>query len=230
VDFSTLFIAPLIAEFTRLYPLIHFDLRLTEQWIDLVEQGADITIRLGLQADSALTIHHLGEIHYGLYASPEYLRRSGRMPVEPSELTQHSCIRMVCPHWDETWTLMDAHGASARVKVEQNFSANNVGSVRRLATLGLRIAPLDHLLAREDIDAGLLRPVLPNWRFSPVPIYALTPTKTIPAKTRIFLKFLVNRRRNKAPETLTKNGPQAPKREAGVPNSRTRGGNSIPPG
>lgn len=231
VDFSTLFIAPLIAEFTHLYPLIQFDLRLSEQWIDLVEQGIDIAIRLGSQADSALTIQHLGEIHYGLYASPEYLRGSGAPPpVEPSELTRHSCIRMVCPHWDDTWTLVNDRGASVRVKVDQKVAANNVGLVRRLATLGLGIAPLDHLLAQEDIDAGLLRPVLPDWRFSPVPVYALTPSKTIPAKTRVFLKFLVNRMRDKAPEVVIRERAQVVAPQVGMPNGKGQGRSTTPAG
>ena len=95
-DFSALFIAPLVAEFIRIYPLVHFDFRLTEQWVDLVEHGIDIAIRLGPQADSALTIRHLGEIHYALYASPEYIRTAGA-PRHPSELAQHACIRMTCP-------------------------------------------------------------------------------------------------------------------------------------
>ncbi len=195
IDFSALFIAPLIAEFCRLYPLVQFDLRLTEHWVDLVEQGIDVAIRLGLQADSALTVRHLGTIQYGLYASPGYLHIRGDAPSDPSELAQHACIRMVCPHWDETWTLLNRDGHSAQVKVQQHISANNVGLVRKLCTLGLGIAPLDDLLAREDVDTGLLRRVLPDWRFSPVPVFALTAAKILPAKTRVFLNFLVNRMR-----------------------------------
>jgi DNA-binding transcriptional LysR family regulator len=194
VDFSALFAAPLIAEFASIFPQITFDLRLTEHWVDLVQEGIDVAIRLGLQSDSALAIRHLGDVHYELYAAPEYLRLHGA-PNHPSELTQHSCIRMVCPHWSETWTLFKGSHVE-QVSVRTRLAANNIGLVKRFAALGLGIAPLDRLLAQEDVTAGSLRRVLPMWHFSPVPVFALTPTKILPEKTRAFLQFLTNRMRD----------------------------------
>ena len=68
--------------------------------------------------------------------------------------------------------------------------------MKKFATLGLGIAPLDVLLAREEVTAGSLRRILPEWRFQPVPVFALTAAKIVPAKTRAFLSFLANRMRD----------------------------------
>jgi DNA-binding transcriptional LysR family regulator len=194
IDFSALFMAPLIAEFARVFPQITFDLRLTEHWVDLLEEGIDVAIRLGLQSESALTIRHLGDVHHELYAAPEYLQLRG-IPNHPRELVQHSCIRMVCPHWSETWTLFKSSQVE-QVSIGERIAVNNVGLVKRFAMLGLGIAPLDRLLAQEDVAAGSLCRVLPLWHFSPVPVFALTPTKHLPEKTRAFLQFLTNRMRD----------------------------------
>ncbi len=191
VDFGTLFLAPLIAEFAGLYPDITFDLQLSEQWADLMQGGIDLSIRLGPQPDSALTARHLADIQHELYAAPEYIRLHGA-PEQPRDLLRHSCIRMVCPHWEENWTLVK-DGRAERVNVPERIAVNNFALVRRFATLGVGIAPLDALLAREDIEAGRLCRVLPQWHFRPVPVFALTPGKLLPAKTRVFIDFLARR-------------------------------------
>lgn len=196
VDFSTLFLAPLIAEFAGVYPKITFDLNLSERWVDLTQEGVDLSIRLGLQPDSDLTARHLGDIRYELYASPEYLQLNGS-PGHPADLARHSCIRMVCPHWDEIWTLMKEQ-QSVQVSVAERIAVNNIALVRRFATLGVGIAPLDAPLAREDVEAGRLVRVLPQWHFHPVPVFALTPTKLLPAKTRTFIEFLAERMKSAA--------------------------------
>ncbi len=191
VDFSTLFLAPLIAEFARLYPSIHFDLQLSEHWVDLMQEGVDLSIRLGPQPDSGLTARRIADIHYRLYASPEYLEAHGS-PTHPNELVKHSCIRMVCPHWSENWTMLN-DGRAVQASIGERIAVNNIALVRRFATLGVGIAPIDVLLAQEDLRAGRLRPVLPHWHFAPVPVFALTPTKLLPAKTRTFIDFLTGR-------------------------------------
>ncbi len=195
VDFSTLFLAPLIAEFASVFPLVTFDLRLTEHWIDLVEQGVDVSIRLGLQSESALMVRHLSDIEYRLYASPVYLRQSGS-PRHPRDLATHSCIRMVCPHWGDTWTLLHGSYNAEQLRVKERIAVNNIGLVQKFIALGLGIGPLDVLLAQEHVMAGRMVCVLPEWRFNPVPVFALTTSKIMPAKTRAFLNFLTNRLRD----------------------------------
>ncbi len=191
VDFSTLFLAPMIADFAELYPKISFDLRLTERWVDLAPEGIDLSIRLGLQPDSTLNSRHIADIRYALYAAPAYLRRFGE-PEHPRDLADHACIRMLCPHWDVSWVLASA-GETVQVKVKERFAVNNIALARRFAELGMGIAPLDQILAKEDVQAGTLVRVLSGWNFSPVPVFALTPTPLLPAKTRAFLEFLAAR-------------------------------------
>jgi DNA-binding transcriptional LysR family regulator len=140
-----------------------------------------------------MTARHIADIRYGLYASPDYLHSAGT-PKHPRDLVNHDCIRMVCPHWDETWTLAGP-GEVMQVNVKTRVSANNIALVRRFAILGAGVAPLDQLLGGEDVKAGRLIPVLPEWKFHRIPVFALLPAKLLPAKTRIFVEFLVARMR-----------------------------------
>jgi DNA-binding transcriptional LysR family regulator len=196
VDFSALFLAPLIAEFAALYPKITFDLRLSESWVDLALEGIDLSIRLGLQPDSTLNARHIAEVRYALYAAPEYLRDFGE-PRHPRELQNHACIRMVCPHWDVSWVLVDPE-ETVQITVKERVAVNNLALVRKFARLAMGIAPLDQILAREDVQEGTLVRVLPTWNFNPVPVFALMPARLLPAKARVFVEFLATRMKSLA--------------------------------
>ena len=196
VDFSTLFVAPMIADFAALYPKITFDLRLSESWVDLALEGIDLSIRLGLQPDSALNSRHIADVRYALYAAPKYLSDYGE-PRNPRELENHACIRMVCPHWDASWVLVGPE-ETVQVTVNERIAVNNIALVRRFATLAMGIAPLDQILAEEDVQAGTLVRVLPTWNFNPVPVFALMPARMLPAKARVFVEFLATRMKSPA--------------------------------
>jgi DNA-binding transcriptional LysR family regulator len=190
-DFCTLFLAPLLADFAQMYPEIQFDLQLSERWVDLSAEGVDLSIRFGLQPDSTMTTRHIADVRHELYASPAYLRAKGK-PTHPGQLNAHACVALVHWQWDHTWTLF-RKAETIQLSIQGRIAADNIGVVRKLATLGLGIAPLDALLAKEDVDKGRLVRVLPDWSFRPLPIFALTPSKLLPAKTRAFLEFLVGR-------------------------------------
>lgn len=98
------------------------------------------------------------------------------------------------PIGTNTWTLIRGE-ETVQVSFSERIAVNKIALVRGFAALGLGIAPLDALLAREDVAAGRLRRVLPDWHFHPVPVFALTPTKLLPVKTRAFIEFLVDRMR-----------------------------------
>ncbi|MFJ3451787.1 LysR family transcriptional regulator [Pseudomonas sichuanensis] len=190
VDFATVYLAPLIAEFARIYPGISFEFDLSPRQVDLISDPVDVVIRMGEPPNSNLIARKLASLRRGLYASPGYLEACGE-PEHPYELVNHECLRLRGAGADR-WTLSnDAH--NEQVDVGGRFELNSVGMLRRLATLDLGVALLPEGIAAQDLADGKLRKVLPQWQASPVSVYALTETRLLPAKTQRFIEFLRNR-------------------------------------
>ncbi|UXY09338.1 substrate binding domain-containing protein [Kosakonia sp. ML.JS2a] len=188
VDFAVTYLAPLIAEFAELYPRINFEFDLTPRKVDLISEPSDVAIRMGEPENSQLIARKLASLTAFLYASPEYLERSGT-PSVPSELEDHECVGMLKIN---SWTLH--HGKETQtVNVSGRFALNNVGMIRRLATLHQGIMLMPKEVVADELATGSLVQVLPDWHGSPRAVYALTETRLIPAKVQRFIDFLRER-------------------------------------
>lgn len=185
VDFSVIYLAPLIAEFAGRYPGITFDFDLTPRRVDLVTEPFDVAIRMGELPNSTLIARRLVSLSVQAYASPRYLEISGE-PTHPNDLAQHECLGF--PKVGK-WTMYRGKEV-VEVNVGGRFHANSVGMFRRLATLNLGVVLLPERIVAEDVMAGRLRQVLLGWQGSSVPVYALTETRLLPAKTQRFIEFL----------------------------------------
>jgi DNA-binding transcriptional LysR family regulator len=190
VDFANIYLAPLIAEFAGLYPGITFDLDLTPRRVDLVTEPVDIVIRMGEPPDSTLIARPLASLPRYVYASPRYLELFGE-PVQPADLARHECLRQKTSKTD-TWVLHSA-GETVEITVGGRFQLNSVGMLQRLATLDLGIVIMEKEIVAGDLASGRLRQVLPQWQASAVPVYAITETRLLPAKTQRFIEFLRER-------------------------------------
>lgn len=188
VDFATIYMAPLVAEFAQRYPGISFDFDLTPRRVDLVSEPFDVAIRMGELSDSNLVARLLARLPVGAYASPRYLQLSGE-PLHASELAQHECLGFPkAGKW-----LLQRGEETAAVEISGRFMVNSVGMLRRLATLDLGVTLLPEEIAADDVAAGRLRPILLAWRGPATPVYALTETRLLPAKTQRFIEFLQER-------------------------------------
>lgn len=186
VDLAVTYLAPLITEFSRLYPGIQFDFDLTPRRVDLVSEPFDIAIRTGLPDSPQLIARLLAELPAHLYASPGYLGQAGE-PSTPTDLERHACLGILKA---KTWTLHNG-ASTATVDIGQSrFALNSIGMIRRLAALDMGIILAPEELVAEDLAAGRLRRVLPGWLGEPVPVYAITETRLLPAKTQRFIDFL----------------------------------------
>lgn len=185
--FATVFLAPLVAEFAQRYPGIRFEFDLSPRLADLVSEPVDVAIRMGELADSNLIARQLARLPRYLYASPRYLDRLPE-PRQPADLAQHECLRLRASKPD-TWTLQRGE-ETLDIAVGGRFLLNSVGMIQRLATLDMGIAVLAEEIAAEDVAQGRLRRVLPLWQATPVPVYAMTETRLLPAKTQRFIDFL----------------------------------------
>ncbi|MDR5865501.1 LysR family transcriptional regulator [Halomonas koreensis] len=189
VDFAISYLAPLVVEFASLYPGITFDFDLSPRPVDLVSDPFDIAIRIGPPKDSQLIARRIAKLPTHLYASPRYLERSGK-PSTPSDLEHHACLGILRA---ATWTLHNQEDTRVVPLGGGRFSINSMGMIRQLATLDMGVIMMPDQLVAEDVSAGRLQRILPSWKGDSVPVYAITETRLLPAKTRCFMEFLGER-------------------------------------
>lgn len=190
VDFANIYLAPLLTEFARLYPGISFDFDLTPRLVDLVSEPFDIAIRMGNPTNSNLIARQLASLPCYLYASPRYIKEFGE-PKKPSDLAHHQCIGFRTAK-GSAWTLRKGK-QSLEVNVSGRFQLNSVGMIRKLVSLDMGIAVLPEQIVAEDVANGRIVRILIDWEAPPTPVYAMTETRLLPAKTQRFIDFLRER-------------------------------------
>lgn len=194
VDFGLLFIAPVLADFSRDHPDLEFDVDMTPRRVDLVADSFDVAIRVGEVDDSAtLVMRRLATVDVSLYAAPSYLLAAG-VPSSPADLERHSCLRMLLGVSDTPWVL---HRGSeeARVTGRSRFRINNLSMLRKLTLAGAGIGAFDAVIASTDVQSGHLQRVLPDWPMAPLPISALTAGRRMPRRVRVWIDYLAERLR-----------------------------------
>jgi DNA-binding transcriptional LysR family regulator len=191
VDFATIFLAPHLGAFAQRYPGIRFEFDLTPRKVDLVAEPFDLAIRMGDLPDSTLIARKLADHARYLYASPGYLSKAGT-PQHPDDLARHACLPML--RQPPRWRLQgeDTGLAAVEVAVHGRFHVNSVGMMRHLALQDMGIALVAPEIVADDVAAGRLCRVLPGWRGPDVPVYAVTETRLLPAKTQRFIEFLTS--------------------------------------
>ncbi len=181
-------VAPVLAAYLERFPGMRLDLDLSPRRVDLVAEGFDLAIRLGVLPDSTLTVRRLAGLSASLFAAPAYLERHG-VPEHPAALAGHRRIHLLHKGDRGEWRLSDG-AEHVEVAATDALCANNMTMIRHLARLGVGIAVVDALMARDDVDAGVLVPVLPGWTLAPVAISVVLPDRILPTKTRVFVDML----------------------------------------
>lgn len=178
------------ATFAERYPEIEMDLDLSPRFVDLVAERFDCAIRGGVLPDSSLVARRLFEMQSGAFASPSYLARHGS-PSAPGDLAQHSFIILhgreardqVCLEHGRRREQVPLHG---RIRV------NGLGMQIKLAQVGAGMAVLPEVYVQDDLQAGRLVRVLPEWHLQPNSVWIVTPTRRLlPRKTALFIEHLV---------------------------------------
>jgi DNA-binding transcriptional LysR family regulator len=155
-------IAPLLPDFLDAYPQVQVELASAETIVDLIEEKADLAIRIGQLADSTLKARRLGSSRIRVLAAPGYLEKHGR-PRSVDDLARHRLLGFAAPASLNTWPLrhgdeegfdIGAHNGQPAVR------ASSGETVRHLALAGAGIASLSDFLTRADLAAGRLEPVL----------------------------------------------------------------------
>lgn len=150
-------LAPLLPEFQDRYPGIRLELTSGETIVDLIEERADMAIRIGELGDSTLRAKKLGESQLRLLAAPAYLRRHG-MPISVDDLKQHRLLGFTSPASLNTWPIQES--TSGQLTIQAMILASNGETLRHLAIQGAGIACLADFLTENDRATGALIPIL----------------------------------------------------------------------
>jgi DNA-binding transcriptional LysR family regulator len=192
MSFGILYLGDAVAQFMARYPELRIELVLSDRFIDPLEEGVDVTVRIGALGDSSLIARRLAPARRALVASPPYIERHGA-PQTPQDLSAHRCLaygHMAAVH---RWQLIQGAEVVA-VQITSSLCSNNGEVLRTAALAGNGIANLPTFLVGPEIAAGRLTVVLPDNPPTELGIFALyAPNRYLAAKTRVFIDFLVAR-------------------------------------
>lgn len=194
VPFGRHYLLPLVPELLAAYPEISLDIVMTDTVIDLMEERADIAIRVGPMRASRLTARKLGESRTLVVAAPDYLERHGR-PKTPADLDRHNLIGFSFERLVEGWPFLE-EGRVERRPVAGKVAVGDGESARQLTLAGVGITRLAMFHIGPDIAAGRLQPVLEA--FDPGETEAIHAVFIgqgghLPARVRAVLDFLHQR-------------------------------------
>ncbi|MDO9369904.1 MAG: LysR family transcriptional regulator [Sphingopyxis sp.] len=187
---GTMGLLPILPRFTARYPDITVDLALSDAIVDLVEERADIAIRIGPLRDTRLRAKKLGHSRMVLIASPDYLARRGT-PQSPDDLDVHDCLRFSFRRSVDSWPFRIG-GKIVQRPVHGSFFGNSGEVVRLMAVVGGGIARHGRFHVTQDLAAGRLVEVLADYNPGDgEDIHALyAPEDRAAARIRAFLDFL----------------------------------------
>jgi DNA-binding transcriptional LysR family regulator len=192
MSFGTRYLADAVADFMGRHPEVKVELILNDRFIDPLEEGVDVTIRIGMLADSSLIARRLAPARRVLIASPDYIARHG-VPARPEDLAAHRCLGYGHAVAHSRWELT-RDGKAIGVQIESILCSNNGDVLRAAAVAGQGIAKLPTFIVGPDIAAGRLVVVMPDWPPRELAIHALyAPNRYLAAKTRLFIDYLVDR-------------------------------------
>jgi DNA-binding transcriptional LysR family regulator len=192
MSFGTLYLGAAVADFMAQHADLKVELVLNDRFIDPLEEGVDVTVRIGALADSSLIARRLTPAHRVLVASPAYLKHHGT-PKAPTDLASHQCLTYGHMASSQRWQLTQ-DGATITVQVASRLCSNNGEVLLESALEGIGIADLPTFIVGPDIEAGRLKVVLPKNSPPELAIHALyAPNRYLAAKTRVFIDFLAER-------------------------------------
>ena len=185
-----LFLAECIAEFTQRYPDISVEVRLENEFVDLVKEGIDLAIRTGVLDDSTLIAQSLITSHWIVCCAPEYVDKFGS-PNIPDDLTHHNCLAYTYQNQGAYEWRFSQGNVQQQVKISGSFATNNAQALRKAALGGYGIAYIPRCSVYEDLQQGRLIELLTNYQPRSLGVYAVYPfTKHLPNKIKLLIDHI----------------------------------------
>ena len=193
VVFGRLHVQPVVVEFLRMFPRVTARLLLVDRTVDLIEEGLDVSVRIGALPNSSLIATRVGSIRHITCASPAYLASRGR-PSSPQELRNHDCISFTALSPVERWSF--AGPKPQRVNLHPRLTVNTAEAAIDAAVAGLGITRVLSYQAARPVADGSLRLILENFEPEEMPVNILHREDRLPqAKVESFIAFAVPRLR-----------------------------------
>jgi len=189
VALGRLHVVPRMARFLARHPDVRLDLILSDAFVDLVEEGIDLSLRVGAVTAPGLIARRIGETRRVTIASPDYLQRRGT-PDHPQDLARHDCVIYTRLATGTRWHFSGQNGP-VEVDVDGRFRANNSEAVREAVLAGLGIGLVPVWLLSDEIGSGRVRVVLEDFEPARLPMNAVyTSRRFVPTKVRAMIDFL----------------------------------------
>lgn len=178
LTFGSELLAPALVGFSQRFPEVRLDLVLTNQRLDMIDNGFDVAIRLGnLAQSSPLIARPLQDYTLTICAAPDYLARHGA-PVRPEDLRLHNCLAFAYPAGDEwrtagtQWRMTGPEG-EVLVDVDGSMVANTSSALYQAARAGMGVVMLPDALVQRDLQEGRLVALLTDYRLPRRPMNLL---------------------------------------------------------
>ena len=197
-SFGRRYLMPVIAEYVRDYREVALDVRFSERFVNLVEEGIELALRIGKLESSTLVARRLGTVQRHLVATPAYLK--GRpAPRTPEDLAAHQCIVYSrLPSADE-WIFESEHGRHV-ASINGHVMVDDADAMQEAVMHHLGIAILPDWCAVAGIRSGQLQNLLPDFSIAALPLHAVYPeTHWMSLRARSFLDLLIKRSGQFAP-------------------------------
>ncbi|HUF21878.1 MAG TPA: LysR family transcriptional regulator [Burkholderiales bacterium] len=189
IALGQMYVATLVLKFQEQHPDIEIDLSLADRFVDVVEEGIDLAIRVGKLTDSSLVARRIGKARRLAIATHAYLKRHG-MPKVPQDLAEHNCILYAYLSTGNEWMFRGPEG-EIRVRVSGNFRANNGDAIRQAVLADHGIAVVPEWIVGGEVAAGRIKVILPDFEPTPMDISAVYPSaRHVSAKLRALIDFL----------------------------------------
>jgi len=190
VAFGRRVVTPLVLRFMQQHPGLQVDLGFEDRYVNLVEQGVDLAIRMGRLADSSLGARFLGLNPWVLVAARSYLSAAGT-PKRPADLAGHAALIYSTVQGDDRWHFTGADGSTHPVAVKGPMRSNNLSALLAAARAGMGLAVLPRYVAHESLHGGHLAPLLERWTLPAQEIHAVFPSpRHVPEKVNAFVNWM----------------------------------------
>ena len=187
-SFARLHVIPRLPDFLAAHPGLEVDMILDDRRVDLVEEGVDVSLRLGDLADSSASAQRIGRSPLGVIGTPDYFQRAGE-PASPADLAAHDAVIYTQGNTDHWRFVRD--GAEDLVAVRGRFRASGAEGVRAAVLAGIGLTIASHWMFGPELDDGSAVTVLSEWRLPPVDLWAVFPGGRLAAtKARAFVDFV----------------------------------------
>jgi DNA-binding transcriptional LysR family regulator len=194
MSFGALHLGPALAVFLARYPELKVDLELSDRFVDLLEEGYDVAVRIAAALpDSSLIARRITVDDAVICASPAYWQRHSR-PRVPADLERHACVTYAYNPNPREWPFVAADGRPINVRVDGPLHTNNGEATLHVALAGLAVVRLPRFICGPELAPGRLEAVLADAMPPPNGIFAIYPhNRHLSAKVRAFVDFLIER-------------------------------------